>query len=140
MFRRWSPPAPSAWFDREVLDQTGSDDDPDLTIWDSIIERLFPLAETILQRKATTLAGLAVQVHAIALTDAEWFYAAEDQLEKWRARLLLETLCHFLDIKPAPLRARLRCPANALEEIARWRHGKPDVARTTARGGSAAPP
>jgi hypothetical protein len=71
--------------------------DPDLERWGRINDQLFDLGDEILAHKATTLAGLAIQTHAIALL----FYEAwadrdcEEDEDQTRRRLYVESVSSF---------------------------------------------
>jgi hypothetical protein len=61
-----------------------------------------PLVEDILERKASTVQGLAIQATAVTLANSElWDDACEgdDHL-----RCFIENACSFLGVVPVPLR------------------------------------
>jgi len=84
------------WKTREALSKAASHADRDeddklfLTI-DDIDDRLFPLAEDILSRRARTVAGLAVQAKAVTLAAGELWNDGRDDNEHERA--FIEAVC-----------------------------------------------
>jgi hypothetical protein len=83
--------------------------DPDLERWGRINERLFDLVEEIFAHKAaTTLAGLAVQTHAIALANSEWWDDWYTEMhEEVNQRNFVDCVCTFLNITSVPMQDAL---------------------------------
>jgi hypothetical protein len=82
------------------------DPDPDLTEWDQIHDRMFPLVDKILAYKAQAVAGLAVQAQAMALCHPElWDEDNGNSEEDCRHRLFIEAVCAFVGVKPVAVLA-----------------------------------
>jgi hypothetical protein len=86
----------------KVIDETPHHD-PDLMEWGRIHDRMYPLVDKILGYKAQTVAGLAVQVQAIAISHTELW--DEDEEDCYRHRLFIEAVCAFVGVKPVTVLA-----------------------------------
>ena len=86
------------WGTRRRIIEEYPCEDPDLTRWENIHERLYPLVDEILSLTASTPAGLAVQAKAAALTNAD-----NEGDDNSRERLFVEAVCAFCNIAPLPL-------------------------------------
>ena len=76
--------------------------------WDDFTDRLYDLMPEIFEYKAQTLAGVAVQLLAFVHDNQEWWSPIYDDLrEKLHSRTMLELLCAFTGITPAPMAAAL---------------------------------
>ncbi len=93
------------WAARDkILEENPRDDDPDpeLTEWDQIHDRMYPLVDKILAYKAQTVAGLAVQAQAMAVCHPELW---DEDEEGFRHRLFIEAVCAFVGVKPVAVLA-----------------------------------
>jgi hypothetical protein len=96
------------WIDRRIKDISHQEDDPELEIWTSINDQLFPVAERILQRKARTRIGFALQARATSMVFSEYWLTSEFFEEgdvDGYIRLFVEAACSFADTLPVPIAA-----------------------------------
>jgi hypothetical protein len=71
--------------------------------WEEIQDRMFGLIDEIFSRKPSTVAGITVLVRAAVMDSTELWAPGLGERDT-KKRLLLESLCSFLDIVPAALR------------------------------------
>lgn len=82
-------------------------------VWKKIHDRLNPLLDAILSRKALTVAGLAVLARAITIWHADyWDDGAADEYEN--ERKFIETVCAFVGVTPVPLLVEMTSPPQRL--------------------------
>jgi hypothetical protein len=74
--------------------------DPDLLVWGDINDRMYDIIDKVFEHPPQTLAGLAVQAHALVLSRSEWWDGYEDNQRE--ARSFLENFCTFAGITPEP--------------------------------------
>jgi hypothetical protein len=97
--RPW--PVDNYWAIRSRIISEEPHGDPDSTRWDRFFDRLSPLIDAILSRKAQTVAGLAVQARAFTLSSNEWW--GDDPPCENDALAFAEAVCAFVGIVPTPL-------------------------------------
>ena len=83
--------------EEEEVDEHGAS-----VVWNSIHDRLFPLCEDILSRKAKTSAGFAVQARAMSVHHAEEWDTIGDE----ENRSFIEAACAVVGVTPVPLEVR----------------------------------
>jgi hypothetical protein len=91
------------WATRTKVVKEHPCEDPDLTQWGNVQDRLYPLADEILSLKASTPAGLAVQAKAVAFAAADLWDPVANEGDV-HERLFIEAVCAFCNITPLPLR------------------------------------
>jgi len=87
------------WEIRKAIAQDGTGIPDEDNPWNPIHDRLFPLAEDILSRKAQTIAGLAVQTRAVVLAAADVW--EQETPEAIHERTFIEAVCRFVGV-PIP--------------------------------------
>jgi hypothetical protein len=95
------------WKDRRVKDILEQEEDPELEIWSSINGQLYAVAGSILQRKALTRKGLAIQARATSMVFSEYWTPEsfdEDEVDDY-IRLFVEAACSFAGVLPVPIAA-----------------------------------
>jgi hypothetical protein len=96
------------WKDRRIKDILDQEEDPELEIWTSIHGQLYPVAGRILQRKALTRLGLAIQARATSMVFSEYWmpeFYDKDGVEGY-IRLFVEAACAFAGTLPVPISAQ----------------------------------
>ena len=84
-----------------MTDLPGYDDSDE--VWERLHERVFPVANEILSHKATTLAGLALQTRALALTNNELSHEPSSVMDNSdRIQLYFRSVCSVLGLAPPP--------------------------------------
>ena len=73
----------------------------DVNVWDDIHGRMWPMIDAIIERKAQTLAGFAVQARAISLSYSELWDGGEGEGNHYRP--FIEAACAFAGVLPVPL-------------------------------------
>ena len=73
----------------------------DVNVWDDIHGRMWPMIDAIIERKAQTLAGFAVQARAISLSYSELWDGGEGEGNHYRP--FIEAACAFAGVVPVPL-------------------------------------
>jgi hypothetical protein len=95
-------PAAVAYYDaRGALAKADDSDTDEESPWTPIHDRLYPIVDAILSRRAQTIAGLAVQARAIVMGHADIWDALDEDTE--RERLFIESVCAFVGVKPERL-------------------------------------
>jgi hypothetical protein len=94
-------PPDSYWAIREKIVKEHPCEDPELTSWNRIHARLYPLVDDILARKARPLAGLAVQAKAITLAVPELWDGGlwDGDVPETRERVFIEAVCAFVGVE-----------------------------------------
>jgi hypothetical protein len=70
-------------------------------VWNDILDRLDPIIDEILSRRAQTVTGLAVQARAVVLAAADlWDGEGEDERHE---RVFIESVCAFVGVAPEQL-------------------------------------
>jgi hypothetical protein len=108
------------WKDRHVKDILDQEEDPELEIWSSINDQLYPIAGSILQRKALTRLGLAIQARATTMVFSEYWLSSyffgtdvDSCTVDSYIRLFVEAACSFVGIVPVPIAAERVVHPNA---------------------------
>jgi hypothetical protein len=101
-----SPAAVAYWDARGAVSKTtpnGDDSDADEeSPWTHIHDRLYPIVDDILSRRAQTIAGLAVQARAVVMAMADPWDGEGERHE----RVFIESVCAFVGIAPEQLLLR----------------------------------
>jgi hypothetical protein len=107
------------WKDRRVKDMLDQDPEPELESWTIIHTQLYPIAARILQRKALTRTGLAIQARATSMVFAEYWtpdFLDEEGVDGY-IRLFVEAACAFAGVLPVPIAAERTVHPNAFPTV-----------------------
>jgi hypothetical protein len=75
-------------------------EDLDELAWNDIHDRMWPLANRIMEHRPKTLAGLAVLARAASFAREDWFDDEHEESETGRS--IIEAMCAFCGVTPLP--------------------------------------
>lgn len=88
---------------RCALFQFSGDPNKEDEVWDDINDRMWDIIDEVFKHRPQTLAGFAVQAHAVVLSQSEWWNNSDDFSDERRVRSFLENFCAFTGIAPEPI-------------------------------------
>jgi hypothetical protein len=94
MVEGWEDDKDGYWAIRDRISKENFRNDPEESPWDAILDRMWPLVDDILARKAHTIAGLTMQVRALRMATCNFEDMEQDSAE----RQFAEAVCAFVGI------------------------------------------